>query len=284
MYHAKNNGKARYEFFDPLMRTRIMERMELESDLRRALDNQELRVFYQLILSLEDKKIQGFEALVRWQHPKRGLLLPKDFILLAEETGLIISVDRWVLSEACQQLVTWQREFPSLGEISISVNLSDRQFSHPDLVAYIQEVINKSGLDPSCLNIEITESIIVENREMIIERCNQIQSLGVQIQIDDFGSGYSSLSYLSQFQFNALKIDRSFIEKIHHHSSDSQIVEAIVALSHRLGIEVIAEGVENENQIDQLKSIGCQLAQGFFLSQPLNSIDATRYLINHDTA
>jgi diguanylate cyclase (GGDEF)-like protein/PAS domain S-box-containing protein len=284
MYHAKNSGKAHFEIFDPLMRTRIMERLELENDLRRAIENNELRVYYQLIFSLDTKKIQGFEALVRWEHPRRGLLLPKEFIPLAEETGLVIAVDRWVLNEACHQLKSWLDEFPALGEMTVSVNLSGRQFSHPDLVPYINDVIKRSGIKPGCLNIEITETIIVENREVIIERCNQIQALGVQVQIDDFGSGYSSLSYLSQFQFHAIKIDRSFIEKIHEHNNDMQIVKAIVALSHRLGMGVIAEGVETENQLDELKEIGCELGQGFFLSLPLTNVDATRYLVNQDVA
>jgi len=282
MYHAKSSGKAHFEIFDPLMRTRIMERLEMENNLRRAFEKNELRVYYQIIVSLETGNIKSLEALVRWQHPSRGLLEPKDFLPLAEETGLIVQIDRWVTQEACQQLHKWQQEFPWLASLGVSVNFSSKQFVQKDLLTFIQKVLTETQVNPECLTVEITENIIVDNRDDIIELCNHINDLGVHVQIDDFGSGYSSLSYLSKFQFNALKIDRSFIKKIVENRSEAEIVQAIVLLSHRLGIGVIAEGVETEGQLAQLKGLGCEYGQGYLLSEPVPEATAVRFLVDNN--
>jgi diguanylate cyclase (GGDEF)-like protein/PAS domain S-box-containing protein len=276
MYHAKSNGKSRYEVFDPSMRTRILDRLELASDLRRAIENKELRVYYQIIESLTTGQITGVEALVRWQHPQRGLLLPRDFIPLAEDTGLIIDLDRWVTLEACRQFKEWQMENPSFANLTISVNISGKQFVQADLVDFIERAIVETGINPSQLSLEITESVIIENKDRTIEICTRLQQLGVQIEIDDFGIGYSSLSYLSQFPVNALKIDRSFISKMTETSNETNIIQAILMLSHRMGVGVIAEGVETANQIQQLRNLGCEFVQGFYVSRPVAALDTKK--------
>lgn len=280
MYSAKAKGKARYEIFEPGMRDRILERLSLESDLRRAIDNQELRIHYQLIVSLSTGKMAGFEALVRWQHPQKGLISPADFIPMAEETGLIIPLDRWVMREACRQMVEWQNRLASAKGLTISVNLSGKHVTQPDLIPYIKEVLAETGLAPNNLKLEITESALLDNNEITTEVFTRLQKLGVQIQIDDFGIGYSSLGYLSHFPIDALKIDRSFVKMMGEDSNNLKIVQAIVMLSHRLGVGVIAEGVETEDQLDQLVSLGCEYGQGFFVSFPLDNISAETLLTN----
>jgi diguanylate cyclase (GGDEF)-like protein/PAS domain S-box-containing protein len=268
MYRAKALGKARYEIFDPTMRDLIMERLLLESDLRRALENDELIPYYQPIVSLDTGCTTGFEALARWNHPKRGLLTPDAFISIAEETGLVIAIDRLVLREACRQLHEWQTLFPSESDLSISVNLSVKQVTQPDLVEFIEHTLNETGIHPRCLKLEITESVIMDNFEYTAAVFGKIQNLGVQIEIDDFGIGYSSLSYLSHFPINALKIDRSFISRMVNNGSHLKIVQAIVMLAHGLGMNVTAEGVEDEHQLSVIKSLGCELAQGYLVSKP----------------
>ncbi len=271
MYRAKANGKARYEIFDPAMRDKLIERLALEVELRKALENQELQVFYQPIVSLEDGRMIGLEALVRWHHRVLGLLYPIDFIPLAEETGLIISLDRWVMREACRQLHEWQQEIPELPPLTVNVNMSGRQIGQPDLVDHIQLILKETGLEPRCLKLEITESAFMENNTLTTDMFTQLHAIGVQVQIDDFGIGYTSLSYLSHFPINALKIDQSFINGLTLDGNYSKIVNAIVMLTHGLGMGVIAEGVETENQLSQLKELGCEYGQGFLLSVPLDS-------------
>jgi len=280
MYSAKAKGKARYEIFEPGMRDRILERLSLESDLRRAIDNQELRIHYQLIVSLMTGKMAGFEALVRWQHPQRGLISPADFIPMAEETGLIIPLDRWVMREACRQMVEWQSKLASAKGLTISVNLSGKHVTQPDLIPYIKEVLADTGLAPNNLKLEITESALLDNNEITTGVFTKLQKLGVQIQIDDFGIGYSSLGYLSHFPIDALKIDQSFVKMMGEDSNNLKIVQAIVMLSHRLGVGVIAEGVETEDQLTQLVSLGCEYGQGFFVSFPLDNISVETLLTN----
>jgi diguanylate cyclase (GGDEF)-like protein/PAS domain S-box-containing protein len=279
MYHAKSNGKARYEMFEPSMRTRVLDRLELANDLRHAVENEELRLHYQVIFSLITGKVTSVEALVRWQHPERGLLYPGDFIPLAEETGLIIPIDRWVLREACQQLCEWQQETPSFSTLTVSVNLSGRDLSQPDLSEYVESTLKETGLDPRNLSLEITETFIVENKDITINVCNKLRELGIHIQIDDFGSGYSSLSYLSQFPINALKIDQSFIRNMGNGTNDTTIVQAIVMLSRRMGVNVIAEGVETVKQFNTLKELGCEYGQGYFVSRPLISEETKALMI-----
>ena len=270
MYYAKANGKARYEIFDPVMRIRIMERLALESELRQAIGRNELAVYYQPIVSLESGQLMGFEALVRWQNPARGLLRPAEFIHLAEETGLIIEIDRWVLREACLQMSEWKRNFPEALPLTISVNMSGRYITQPDLIPTIARVLNETGLNPENLKLEITENAIMENNQATREAFARLQSIGIQIQIDDFGIGYSSLGYLSQFPVNALKIDQSFVSKMDEDSSHMKIVQAIVSLTHRLGVGVIAEGLETSSQLEQLRALNCGYGQGYLISEPLD--------------
>jgi diguanylate cyclase (GGDEF)-like protein/PAS domain S-box-containing protein len=275
MYRAKANGRARYEIFDSTMRDRILKRLSLEAELRKSLERGELRVHYQPIVSLITKEIIGFEALVRWQHPQRGLLFPGEFIPLAEETGLIILIDRWVMREACRQMHEWQAQYPSDPPITVSVNLSGKQIVQPDLVSEIDRILKDTGMEASCLNLELTESVIMENFELTVEVLTKLRKLGVQIQIDDFGIGYSSLNYLSRFPINALKIDRSFINLMTGDPNHMKIVQAIVRLSHGLGMDVVAEGVETEDQWESLKELECEYMQGALVSMPVD-VDTVR--------
>ncbi|MCK4899053.1 MAG: EAL domain-containing protein [Anaerolineales bacterium] len=278
MYDAKGNGRARYEMFEPAMRVRIVERLEIENDLRRAIENNEFRVYYQVIGALDTHQVAGFEALVRWQHPERGLVSPDKFIPIAEETGMIIPIDRWVMREACRQMHDWQTKFPTYDSMTISVNLSSKHIAQPDLVEYIEETLSETGLNGDFLKLEITESALLENNDYTIQVFNQLQELGIQIQIDDFGKGYSSLSYLSNFPIDALKIDRSFVSTLPDEGNNLQILQAMVNLSQRLGVGVIAEGVETEYQLAQLKLLGCEYGQGYLLSMPLESKEVVKLL------
>jgi diguanylate cyclase (GGDEF)-like protein/PAS domain S-box-containing protein len=278
MYSAKANGRARYGIFDPSMRERIMRRVVLETDLRQAIENQEFRVYYQPIVSLTSGELTGFEALVRWQHPERGLLFPVEFLPLAEESGLIISLDRWVLEEACRQIQEWQDVFPERPNLTVSVNLSGKQVAQPDLVEEVARIIKETGLSPRSLKLEITENAIMENNQFTAGVFAKLQALGVEIQIDDFGVGYSSLGYLSHFPINALKIDRTFVGMMAKDGHQHKIVQAIVTLTHRLGVGVIAEGVETEGQLNQLRALGCEYGQGFLVSEPMTREAAVKIL------
>ncbi len=278
MYDAKGNGKARYELFEPSMRVRIVERLEIENDLRQAIEKLEFKVLYQAIGALNSRQVIGFEALVRWQHPNKGLVSPGQFIPIAENTGLIVPIDRWVIKEACQQMSEWQKNIPAFRDLTISVNISGKDFNQPDLVDFIEQTLLETGLEAKCLKLEITENALMENNDTTIEVFKRLQDLGVQIQIDDFGIGYSSLSYLSQFPINALKIDRSFVSAMSDNNPNLPILQAIVNLSQRLGVGVIAEGIETENQLDQLKKLGCEFGQGYLLSIPLEGEEVVRRL------
>jgi EAL domain-containing protein (putative c-di-GMP-specific phosphodiesterase class I) len=271
MYNAKARGKGRYEIFEPSMREFILNRTELEHDLRRAIEHNELRVYYQFIVALDSRQIVGLEALVRWNHPRRGLLPPIEFIPMAEETGLIVQVDRWVLLQACLQLQEWKSHIPEAKELTISVNISSKHINQPDLSQYIRDVIEETKIDPAYLKLEITESAILEKSEITNVLFTHMRELGVQIQIDDFGTGYSALSYLSKFPINALKIDHSFIRSMTEENNHTKIVQAIVMLSQRLGVGVIAEGIEEEALITRLKDLGCEYGQGYYFSRPLGS-------------
>lgn len=275
MYRAKANGRARYEIFDSTMRDRILKRLSLESELRMAFERNELRVHYQPIVSLVSKEIIGFEALVRWQHPRRGLLYPAEFIPLAEETGLIILIDRWVMRQACRQMSEWHVQYPSDPPLVMSVNLSSKHVMQPDLISEIDSILKETGLPASYLHLELTESIVMENFELTVEVLTKLRKLGVKIQIDDFGIGYSSLNYLSRFPINALKIDRSFINLMIDDPNHMKIVQAIVRLSHGLGMNVVAEGVETEDQWESLKALECEYMQGALVSMPVD-VDTVR--------
>ncbi|HKP81880.1 MAG TPA: EAL domain-containing protein [Pyrinomonadaceae bacterium] len=269
MYRAKENGKARYEVFDHGMHARAVSRLQLESDLRLAIEQKEFCVYYQPIVCLQTGRLAGFEALVRWNHPRRGLVEPADFIPVAEETGLIVPIGEWVLNEACAQVRQWQIDSPSHRSLSLSVNLSARQVAQPHLLDRIKEALDNSKLNPHCLKLEITESVVMENAEAAALMFKQLRSLGVQLSIDDFGTGYSSLSYLHRFPLNYLKIDRSFVMRLTT-DNDNAIVRTISTLARNLGMEVIAEGIETEEQHQQLKMLGCEYGQGYLFSRPVD--------------
>jgi diguanylate cyclase (GGDEF)-like protein len=270
MYHAKGTGKARHEVFDQAMYTRAVSLLRLENDLRRAVERQEFCVYYQPIVKLETGNITGLEALVRWQHPKRGLVTPTEFIPLAEETGLIMPIGLWVLEEACRQMHVWQQHSSANRLLSISVNLSGRQLAQPDLIEQIQEILQRIGLDPRCLKLEITESVVMENAEATISKLRQLRALGVELSIDDFGTGYSSLSYLHRFPVTTLKIDQSFVSKMHLSTENVEIARTITTLAHNLGMDVVAEGIETEEQVEQLTALRCEYGQGYLFSKPLS--------------
>ena len=274
MYRAKAQGRARHQVFDVAMHDHAVALLQLETDLRRAVDNQEFQLHYQSIVSLTSNEISGFEALVRWQHPERGLISPVEFIPIAEETGLIIPLGWWVLREACLQMRTWQVQFPVNPPLTISVNLSAKQFRQPELVEQIAQILHATNLDARSLKLEITESILLENGESVIAVLSQLKTLGVSLYLDDFGTGHSSLSYLHCFPINALKIDRSFINRMGCGDESWEIVRAITMLAHALGMDVIAEGVETKEQLAQLSSLQCKYGQGYFFSKPLDSLTA----------
>jgi len=280
MYRAKENGKARYEVFDHGMHARAVSRLQLESDLRQAVELKQFCVYYQPIVSLQTGRLAGFEALVRWNHPRRGLVSPADFIPVAEETGLIVPIGEWVLTEACAHVREWQINSPSHRALSLSVNLSARQVAQPDLLERIKEALETSKLSPHCLKLEITESVVMENAEAAALMFKQLRSLGVQLSIDDFGTGYSSLSYLHRFPLNYLKIDRSFVMRLTT-DNDNAIVRTISTLARNLGMEVIAEGIETEEQYQQLKMLGCEFGQGYLFSRPVDN-ESVAYLLAQD--
>ncbi|OLP16556.1 hypothetical protein BST81_20375 [Leptolyngbya sp. 'hensonii'] len=269
MYHAKNMGKARYQIFDSAMHLRAVKLLQLETDLRRAIERQEFEVYYQSIVSLKTQKITGFEALVRWKHPERGFISPVEFIPIAEETGLILPLGSWVLQEACQQMRRWQQEFPNTFGLTISVNISGKQFFQEDFTAQIQHILKETGLNPRCLKLEITESIFMDNVPSTTATLLDLQALGIQLSMDDFGTGYSSLSYLNRFPIDTLKIDRSFIQVVDTDIEKLEIVRTVVLLAQNLGMNVVAEGVETASQLDQLRELNCESAQGYFFSKPL---------------
>lgn len=278
MYRAKANGRARYEIFDQTMRQRIMERMALETDLRYALEHHLLQVTYQPIVAVDTGLLAGFEALVRWRHPHRGLILPAEFIELAEETGLVVQIDRWVLHEACCQMAKWNKRLPPDSPLSIHVNISAKQVAQKDFIQVLEHALFESGILPASLHLELTESAIMDNYEGAATVFERVKALGVQIHIDDFGTGYSSLNYLSRFPISALKIDQSFVSKMLEDNTHMKIIQAIVRLTHGLGMSVIAEGVETEAQLSQLKALECEYVQGQLISMPLEPSQVDEFI------
>jgi diguanylate cyclase (GGDEF)-like protein/PAS domain S-box-containing protein len=281
MYRAKERGKGRYAIFDRQMYAQTLNLLKLENDLRFGLERKEFLLYYQPIISLKTGKINGFETLIRWQHPEKGLILPTEFIPIAEDTGLIVSIGEWLLQESCRQLKNWQLQFPSAESLKISVNLASQQIQEPNLVEKLEQVLGESGLDGNFLRLEITESMLMDWGEKTLDTLSKIKEKKIQLSIDDFGTGYSSLSYLHRFPIDSLKIDRSFVHRMSCDREDFEIVQTIITLAHALEIDVIAEGVETTEQFDRLKNLGCEFAQGYFFSKPMDCKSAELSIANN---
>jgi diguanylate cyclase (GGDEF)-like protein len=278
MYRAKELGGARHEVFEAHMHQHAVAMLELETDLRRALEREEFELHYQPIVEIATGEVVGFEALVRWMHPHKGLVLPASFVPLAEDTGLIVPLGQWVLREACRQLTEWRRGGDGGRGLTVSVNLSGKQLLQPDLVEQISAVLEETGIDPWDLRLEITESVVVGNAQQAVAMLGRLRALRVQIHMDDFGTGYSSLSYLHRFQVDTLKIDRSFVSAMGERGENSEIVRTIVSLARSLGIKVIAEGVETAEQLALLRALGCEHVQGYYFARPMTGQEALALL------
>jgi EAL domain-containing protein (putative c-di-GMP-specific phosphodiesterase class I) len=271
LYRAKASGKAACEVFNVAMNILALERLDLQAELTRAIERGEFALHYQPQLELPTGKITGWEALVRWRHPERGLLLPVAFLSVAEESGLITQIGKLVLEEACRQAKEWQEQHPAAdAPLKMSVNISARQFQRPDeLVREVAQVFEETGLAPGSLVLEITESMIMEEAERNVDVLERLRGLGVQVAVDDFGTGYSSLAYLKRFPVDMLKVDKSFVDGLGENLEDTAIVKAVINLAHALGLRTVAEGVETTGQLDQLRALGCELGQGYYFSRPL---------------
>ncbi len=280
MYKAKVSGKNQHQVFATKMHEQALKRLQLEADLNQAITNEEFELYYQPIISFTTGKISGFEALVRWISPTRGFISPGDFIPVAEETGLIVPMGKWILETACRQMQQWRNKFPEAENVVMSVNLSSRQFAQPDLLAQIQEALIVTELDPANLKLEITESMVMDDVENTIVLLNQLKELNLKISMDDFGTGFSSFSYLHRFPTDTLKIDRSFVSNMSQGTKNIEIVNTIVILAHKLGMDVIAEGIETEAERQILQGFNCEYAQGYFFAKPLNKEDATELFAN----
>lgn len=280
MYRAKAQPNLGFEVFDTAMHVQVVTRLQLENDLRRAIDRQEFQLHYQPIVSLlPTGRIAGFEALIRWQHPQIGLVSPATFIPVAEETGLIIEIGRWVLEQACCQLSIWQRQFPTSSPLSVSVNLSVKQLAQPELIKDIRQLLYQYRLAPGNLKLEITESVLMDNAQIVTPALALLKALGVGLYLDDFGTGYSSLSYLHRFPIDVLKIDRSFVNQINLGEKNAKIVQAITTLAQAMDIEIVAEGIETLQQQTQLTALRCQYGQGYLFSKPLTAEAATTFIL-----
>jgi diguanylate cyclase (GGDEF)-like protein/PAS domain S-box-containing protein len=278
MYRAKNSGRGRYEVFDRAMHLEAVEQLKIETDLRRAVERNELVLHYQPIIMLDTDEVYGFEALVRWQHGRHGLLQPVDFIPLAEETGMIVPIGWWVVRSACEQMREWMNRYPLPRGFTVSVNLSSRQFAQPDLVEQIESILAQTGCPGSALKLEITETVVMQDAPQAAAMLRALKERGVSLCIDDFGTGYSSLSYLKQFPIDTLKIDRTFVAQSDEHENSVELVEMIVALSRILGMNAVAEGVETPEQLELVRRLGANYAQGFFIASPLPVEQANKLL------
>lgn len=279
MYSAKANGKGCYQVLHPEIQQKAIARLQLENDLRRAIQNQEFTLHYQPIVSLNHPEQIGFEALIRWEHPKKGLISPNQFIAVAEETGLIIDLGHWVLQTALKQIHDWQRQFSYLPELTININVSPLQLLEAGFWQQLQEIVWNSGVNPHHLKLEITESCLLKTvSSQEVDVLKQLKDLGVQLCIDDFGTGYSSLSRLHRFPIDTLKIDRSFVRQIGSNQGEIELIQTIIMLAHGLGMDVVAEGIETKAQLNQLCLLGCEWGQGFLFSKPLSKAETTDYL------
>ncbi|GIZ53263.1 putative bifunctional diguanylate cyclase/phosphodiesterase [Noviherbaspirillum aridicola] len=276
MYQAKSRGKNAWESFHPDFDYRVQKRLSLETSLRKALERGELQLHYQPQVSLRDGRIAGVEALLRWEHPELGLISPAEFIPVAEESGLIVPIGRWVLQQACRQAAAWERA--GLENVNVAVNLSARQAREPGLAADVMAAVEEAGIDASRLELEITESILMDNVQANIALLERLRAEGVRLAIDDFGTGYSSMAYLKRFPIDRLKIDRTFVRDIPGDGDDEAICEAIIAMAHSLGMTVTAEGVENARQLEFLRNAGCDVMQGYYFAEPRNVQATTRFL------
>ncbi len=287
MYRAKHLGKQRYELFSPELLAGAVLRLELETDLAHAIERREFCLYYQPLISMQDGRLIGFEALVRWQHPRRGLVNPDDFITLAEENGAIIPLGSWILHEACRQLKEWQLTLPGAADLHINVNVSGKQLASPDFIATVESALATSGLRAESVHIEITESVLMHNAEEARATLTRIRKLGIQIHLDDFGTGYSSLSYLRDFPIDALKIDRSFVstakDEMTAGLASAEIVRTIIGLAQSLSLSVTAEGTETAAQVEELRDLGCTNVQGFHFSRPVEA-SAAATMISSSTA
>jgi diguanylate cyclase (GGDEF)-like protein/PAS domain S-box-containing protein len=281
MYMAKRDSKGSYRMFEPAMHERVVERLELRAELERALAMNQLEIHYQPVVRLDERAASGVEALLRWNHPTRGTILPAQFIPLAEETGLIVPIGRWVLREACREGVLLHTRFERATPLTISVNLSARQLQSETIVSDVREALEASGLSPATLVLEITETVMMADTELAVARLHQLKSLGVRLAMDDFGTGYSSLSYLSRFPVDILKMDRSFLAA---DEADSKLAAGIVALGASLNLEVVAEGIERAEQLASLRQLGCELGQGFLFARPMSHDALFEYLVEDKKA
>jgi diguanylate cyclase (GGDEF)-like protein len=277
MYHAKASGKAQYQVFVPSMHAATLALLQLETDLRHALQQNEFVAYYQPIIDLRSGKIAGFEALIRWQHPQRGLVMPGEFIPTAEEVGLIYSIGNWMLREACQQLHLWQKNYPTLC-LTMSINISARQFTQPGLLQEIDRILIETQIEPQKLKLEITESVLMDNARSAISVLYQLRARQIQLSIDDFGTGYSSLSYLHAFPIDTLKIDRSFVQRMDSNLETKGLVPLIINIAHTMGISVTAEGIETTQQLAQLRALDCNLGQGFLFAEALPAEKAAQLI------
>jgi diguanylate cyclase (GGDEF)-like protein/PAS domain S-box-containing protein len=283
MYNAKLRGKAGYVVFDKTMHVNALDLLELEIDLRHAIERKEFVMYYQPIVSLENRSIVGFEALVRWNHPQRGLLLPMGFIPLAEETGLIIPMSLWIIREACKQIRIWQQQFPSDLTLVVSVNVSPKHLANANFINHITDILDETSLNPEQLALEITENTLIDNTDYMASLFSKLKDMGIKINIDDFGTGYSSLSYLQRFSINTVKIDQSFISRLSKNEKDVEIVQSIINMAHNMKIHVIAEGVEQSENLRTLENLKCEYAQGFFFSYPLDIYETEKLLAQQNT-
>lgn len=283
MYQAKASGKARFETFDIKMRSHAFFRLQMEQEMRTALENGDFQLYYQPIVSMRTNQLVSFEALIRWAHPTRGILLPGEFLPVAEESGLILPIEKWVLDEACAQLRKWHESYPSLGHVSVNVNISNRLFSQPNFIESVMSTLRKQNLKPEALKLEITENVLISNYVAANEVFTKLRDLGVQLEIDDFGSGYSALGYLQHFPISAIKIDKSFVDEIGKSRRGLELIRAIVSMARELGMEAIAEGIETGEQLSELKNLSCHFGQGFLLSKPLDKESAGNVLKEYET-